>query len=152
MTIGDNIKRLRHAAGHTHQGAFAQKAGLNQQWLSDMETGRIQAPQIENLLKIAAAIPCRLDDLVTGVNVAFEQSRALLSGRGQLDAAVEGLAERIQQLAAPFRTHVFQQVGFLELAQKSGTSLTTPPPFVPKSSVTRVVRPRRATRRRSRSG
>lgn len=76
VTVGKNIKRLREAAGHEHQGDFADRIGKRQQWLSDVEVGRVGMPDAGNLLLIATAIPCTLDALFEGVDSRFDASRA----------------------------------------------------------------------------
>jgi transcriptional regulator with XRE-family HTH domain len=118
-TIGDNIRALRYAAGHRHQGDFAKRAGITQQSMSDVESGRVRNPSAETLMRIAAAIPCAVDELLQGVSAAFDASRALVhdpsrSMSTELKTAL-ALAKRIQRLpTSRARQHVHNQVGLLE--------------------------------------
>jgi transcriptional regulator with XRE-family HTH domain len=71
--IGDNIKRAREAAGVKTQRALAEKMNVPQPQLSDWENSRYGTPDVTTLLRIAAAIPCKLDDLVRGVNPSYDK-------------------------------------------------------------------------------
>lgn len=90
-TVGANVRALRRAAGHMHQGAFAQRAKVSQQWLSDLETGRILTPTAENLIRIAIAIPCAVDDLLAGIDPDFDATRRKAASERVLVSAAADL-------------------------------------------------------------
>jgi HTH-type transcriptional regulator / antitoxin HipB len=71
-TVGANVKRLRVAAGFTHQGKFAARAGVSRQWLSHLEHGRHRRPDTSSLMKLARAIGCSVDDLLEGVDGGYK--------------------------------------------------------------------------------
>ncbi len=52
-TAGQRIKRRRIALGFTKQGKFAEKVGMSQSTLSEIERGESKLPNAENLKKIA---------------------------------------------------------------------------------------------------
>ncbi len=74
-SIGENIKAARDAAGITTQGELAKRLGVPQPQLSDWENDRYGAPDMKTLLKIAATIPCALDDLVRGLDERYDAMR-----------------------------------------------------------------------------
>lgn len=71
-SVGENVKRIRLEAGYRHQGRFAQRAGVSQQWLSDLENGRYDMPDTPSLLKLAKALDCSVDDLLSGVDPQYD--------------------------------------------------------------------------------
>lgn len=56
------IARARLAAGMT-QGQLAQIIGCYQKDVSEWERG-VQSPRVETLMKISAALGCKVDDLL----------------------------------------------------------------------------------------
>lgn len=76
--IGQNIKRVRQSKGWATQVAFAERLGVTQARLSRWERENGSDPEIESLLKIAVAIPCSLDELVLGLNPAYDILRQSL--------------------------------------------------------------------------
>lgn len=87
-TIGQNIVRMRKARGIRTQGALAKKLGVPQPQLSDWENDRYAALELPTLLRIATAIPCRVDDLLDGVYEDYDQANAgsdLLCHRGDVE-------------------------------------------------------------------
>lgn len=73
--IGSNIVTAREAAGIRTQSELARRAGVPQPQMNDWEKGRF-TPDVMNLLKIAAAIPCSVELLVAGADTAYDESRA----------------------------------------------------------------------------
>lgn len=71
-TVGENVRRLRYAAGFKHQGRFAERAGVSQQWLSDLERGRYESPDTASLIKLAVAIGCTVDRFLVGTDRAYD--------------------------------------------------------------------------------
>jgi transcriptional regulator with XRE-family HTH domain len=102
-TVADNVKRLRLAAGHRHQGKFAEKAGVPQQWLSDLENGRYEFPSSWNLILIARAVPCLVDDLLAGVDEDYDRARVAArfgdEGVTVYDLTLKRVRELVGQLA-----------------------------------------------------
>lgn len=60
----NHLKRLREARNLT-QAQLAALTGLKQQYISDLETGRIQQPSLQAGLLLAAALSVQPQDLVT---------------------------------------------------------------------------------------
>lgn len=60
--VGKNAARLRGAAGLT-QEALAERAGTNQQYISDLERGKLN-PTVESLYELATALGVRPTELV----------------------------------------------------------------------------------------
>lgn len=73
-TVGENIRRLREAAGFRTQGAFAAALGVPQPRLSDWENDRYAGgPETTNLLKIAKTLAVSIDDLLVGVDPEYQR-------------------------------------------------------------------------------
>ncbi|WP_251573992.1 helix-turn-helix domain-containing protein [Limosilactobacillus agrestimuris] len=68
MSIGDNIKRYRNAAGLTQQG-LAEKAGLSINFVSRVEWSDNQNISLKNLTKLAQALSVPLTSLVKSDDV-----------------------------------------------------------------------------------
>lgn len=71
--IGRNIVTAREAAGIRTQSELARRAGVPQPQMNDWEKGRF-TPDVMNLLKIAAAIPCSVEALVAGADPGYDNS------------------------------------------------------------------------------
>ena len=69
-SIGENIRRLRTAAGYKTQGAFASAIGVPQPRLSDWENDRYGVPEIPNLLRIAKKLKVSVNQLLAGFDDA----------------------------------------------------------------------------------
>lgn len=63
MLVGDNCARLRRAKGWT-QEQLAERSGLSQQYLSDLERGK-RNPTIVTIYEIAHALEVSHVELVT---------------------------------------------------------------------------------------
>lgn len=61
--VGDNCARLRKAKGWTQEG-LAERSGLTQQYLSDLERGK-RNPTIVTIYEIAQALEVSHLELVT---------------------------------------------------------------------------------------
>jgi transcriptional regulator with XRE-family HTH domain len=93
-TVGSLVRALRMARHFRNAGDFAKKAGVSPQWLSDLENDRVALPEAQNLMKIAAALPCLVDELLHGIgDAAFDETRqaalALLAGQASELATIE---------------------------------------------------------------
>jgi transcriptional regulator with XRE-family HTH domain len=62
IPIGDNVKRLRAAAGLSQQ-ALATVAGLSVSIVSQLEQGTSQDPRLSTLAALAKALSVTLDEL-----------------------------------------------------------------------------------------
>lgn len=60
----NRIKQLRQARNLT-QDELAEQAGVPQQYISDLENGRIKAPSLPRGLRLAAALGVSPDELTT---------------------------------------------------------------------------------------
>jgi transcriptional regulator with XRE-family HTH domain len=71
-TIGEQIKRLRKAAGLTQQ-QLASDAGLSMSAIIHMEAGRVPRPRLDTLRKLAKVLSCTLDELAGDENGGEEE-------------------------------------------------------------------------------
>lgn len=60
--VGENVKRLRLAAGLT-QEQFAERSGFSQQYVSDLERGR-RNPTVVSVFELAQALGVAPADLL----------------------------------------------------------------------------------------
>ncbi len=60
--VGENVKRLRLAAGLT-QEQFAERSGFSQQYISDLERGR-RNPTVVSLYELAQALRAEVVELI----------------------------------------------------------------------------------------
>ncbi|MDE2904691.1 MAG: LexA family transcriptional regulator [Acidobacteriota bacterium] len=75
LSLGRNIKRLRTVAGLQTQKAFAERLGVPQPQVSDWENDRSPVPEVPNLLKLAKALGCSVDELLAGVDPDYDRIR-----------------------------------------------------------------------------
>jgi len=68
--IAANLRRTRDDLDIS-QGEAASRAGVQQSQLSRWEKAK-QKPEVDQLVKMAAAYECSLDDLVSGVHDAYD--------------------------------------------------------------------------------
>lgn len=61
--LGERLRSLRENKGVT-QVNLAERAGLRQSHISAIETG-VMLPNLVTLLRIAAALPCKVSDLTS---------------------------------------------------------------------------------------
>ncbi len=80
--LGKNIERLRLAGGHENAAAFARAIGITSATLNDWESGRYTNLRLDSLLRIARGVPCTVDDLLIGVDAAYDA----VSRRGLSDS------------------------------------------------------------------
>lgn len=71
-TIGENIVRLRKAAGFKKQGDFARKIGVPQSRVSDLEKDRYGLPDTATLIRVAKVLSCSIDRILNGVDPAYD--------------------------------------------------------------------------------
>lgn len=60
--VGENVKRLRLAAGLT-QEQFAERSGFSQQYISDLERGR-RNPTVVSLYELSQALGAEVVELI----------------------------------------------------------------------------------------
>jgi transcriptional regulator with XRE-family HTH domain len=72
--VGDNIKRLRTAAGFGkgRQRAFAEAVDIANSHISDWEKGRYPIPEIANLIKLAKVLRVSIDDIIEGYDQDYD--------------------------------------------------------------------------------
>ena len=75
MSVGQNIKRLRIAAGISTQRALADRLHVPQPQVSDWENDRYGILETNTLMKLAKVLRCTLDQLVNGVDPDYDQVR-----------------------------------------------------------------------------
>lgn len=80
MGLGENIHRRRLEGGHRNAAAFAREIGVSPGTLGDWEKGRYTKLRLDNLLRIAKAIPCTIDELLEGVDADYD---AVVIGRAE---------------------------------------------------------------------
>jgi len=74
--LGRNIKRLRTVAGLRTQKAFAELLGVPQPQVSDWENDRSPVLDVSNLIKLAKALDCSVDELLAGVDLDYDRIRS----------------------------------------------------------------------------
>lgn len=72
-TIGQNLKRMRAAAGMTQQG-LATAAALSVSVVSQIEQGTNRDPRMTTLVALAGALGVSVDVLVSGGSAATNES------------------------------------------------------------------------------
>ena len=119
-TIGGNIRETRRRAGYGTGKAFAKAMGVDASRVSEWETDTYQ-PKVDTLLHLAKFLRVSVDDLLAGVDSAYEpvrllsrrdlvrQTRDLESGRpqdvgGPLDEAASARLLRLERENAALRT------------------------------------------------
>lgn len=85
-TIGENLKKLRGRAS-LQQGEVAEKVGVPQSQLSRWETDTA-VPDTASLLRIAPALEATLDEIMAGVDAAYD---SVLRRRGDLSRSAVAL-------------------------------------------------------------
>ena len=75
MSFGSNIKRLRSAAGVRTQRELADRLGVPQPQVSDWENDRHTILETGTLLRLAKALRCSVDQLLTGVDPDYDRVR-----------------------------------------------------------------------------
>ena len=75
MSLGQNIKRLRAAAGLSTQRALADRLHVPQPQVSDWENDRYGALETQTLMKLAKVLRCSIDELLNGVDPDYDQVR-----------------------------------------------------------------------------
>ena len=75
MSLGQNIKRLRIAAGISTQRALSDRLHVPQPQVSDWENDRYGTLGTQTLMKLAKALRCSIDELLHGVDPDYDQVR-----------------------------------------------------------------------------
>ena len=75
MSLGQNIKRLRVAAGISTQRALAERLHVPQPQVSDWENDRYGTLETPTLMKLAKVLRCTIDQLLNGVDPDYDQVR-----------------------------------------------------------------------------
>lgn len=75
MSLGQNIKRLRIAAGIATQRALADRLHVPQPQVSDWENDRYATLETPTLMKLAKVMRCTIDQLLDGVDPDYDQVR-----------------------------------------------------------------------------
>ncbi len=75
VSLGQNIKRLRMAAGLSTQKALADQLHVPQPQVSDWENDRYGALETQTLIKLAKVLRCSIDQLLDGVDPDYDQVR-----------------------------------------------------------------------------
>lgn len=79
-TLGENIRRLRLAAGFKTQRQLANAMGIeSSQLVSDWERNRRQGLDMTSLFAFAKACRVTIDDVVAGLDESYDRMRAELS-------------------------------------------------------------------------
>ena len=92
MSVGRNIKRLRLEAGIWTLRAFAQRLGVPDPQLSEWENDRYAMLSVPNLLRIAKALCCSVDDLLVGVDPEYDRARRVVRAPSAMPVVAEGEA------------------------------------------------------------
>jgi transcriptional regulator with XRE-family HTH domain len=103
-TIGENLRRVR---GKRPQKAIAERLGVKQSRLSNLEKGRYKTAKLTTLLWLAKGYQCRVEDLIVGIDPEYDAGdlsdhsqslRSPLPSGGAIDPAVatRALEERDQ--------------------------------------------------------
>lgn len=95
-TIGENIRRLRHAAGFKRQGDFAERVGVPQSRVSDWENDRYETIDTRSLVKLAKILSVPVDELLRGVDADYD--RANLARSTLLNDRLQELAELVTRI------------------------------------------------------
>ena len=75
VSVGKNIKRLRTVMGLRRQKALVELLGVPQSQVSDWEHDRSAVLDISNLIKLAKALHCSVDELLAGVDPDYDRIR-----------------------------------------------------------------------------
>ena len=73
MSLGTNIRRLRSLAGLRTQTELAELLGVPQSQVAEWEHDRYACLAVSNLIKLAKAFHCSVDDLLAGVDPDYDR-------------------------------------------------------------------------------
>ncbi|MGE3276765.1 MAG: XRE family transcriptional regulator [Vicinamibacterales bacterium] len=79
-TIGANIREARKRAGYATGKAFAEAMGVDASRVSEWENDTYQ-PKIETLIRIAKFLECPVDELLSGIDAAYDEIAAATNER-----------------------------------------------------------------------
>lgn len=77
-TFGENLRRLRKARGLKAKD-IAERLGVTRPVVSKMENDRNGLPETPTLFRLAKAIPATIEDLLAGIDPAYDAIRRELS-------------------------------------------------------------------------
>ena len=90
VSFGSNIRRLRSAAGVRTQRELADRLGVPQPQVSDWENDRYTVLETGTLLRLAKALQCSVDHLLTGVDPDYDRVReATIASPGDVATRVD---------------------------------------------------------------
>lgn len=98
-TVGSNIAHIRGVRG-LNQTQLADALGIRPPSVHRMETSKA-LPKSETLLKIAVVLKCSVEDLLIGVDPAYEEMRKIDLPRHP--PGVEPLVEEASRVSAAYR-------------------------------------------------
>lgn len=98
VSVGENVKRLRVAAGLSTQALLAERMGVPQPRVSDLENDRYELPDTKTLMIAAAAIGCTVDALLSGIDADYDRQKGATASRA-VDARSPALKRAIRLLA-----------------------------------------------------
>lgn len=75
VSPGRSIKRLRKVAGLQTQKAFAERLGVAQPRVSDRQNECSPVLEVSNLIKLAKALDCSVEELLAGVDPDYDRIR-----------------------------------------------------------------------------
>ncbi|MYD70364.1 MAG: helix-turn-helix domain-containing protein [Acidobacteria bacterium] len=75
VSFGSNIRRLRSAVGIRTQRELADRLGVPQPQVSDWENDRYAVLETGTLLRLAKALHCSVDQLLSGVDPDYDRVR-----------------------------------------------------------------------------
>ena len=75
MSLGQNIKRLRMAAGISTQRGLADRLHVPQPQVSDWENDRYGTLETQTLMKLAKVLRCTIDQLLDGLDPDYDRVR-----------------------------------------------------------------------------
>ena len=102
VTIGKNIRVLRHAAGIKTQAQFAQLLEVSQPQVSDWENDRYAGLEQSTLTKISNVLGCSIDVLLAGTETQAATLEELIYGVEDLARNLHDYARKID--LSPGRT------------------------------------------------
>ncbi len=96
-TLGENITRLRTAAGKTNAAAFARSMGITPTTLNDWEAGRYKNLRLDSLLSLATALNVSVDALLSGVDRDYDR------------VIVRAVSAHAKEMTSPVPLHEVEQ-------------------------------------------
>lgn len=105
--LGRRVRAIRTARRLTLENVVG-RTEFTISWLSKVETGQL-APSLEGLVRLAEALECRIEDLVSGLSVP-PQAVVVRSGRGERSSGKGTKAAVHEELANGWRNRSMHPV------------------------------------------